>query len=172
MQRANSLGKTLMLGRTKGKRRRGWQRMRWLDDIADPVDMSLSRLRERVEDKEAWCAAVHRVKELDVTQWRNNNIDIKPSASAMLSSELLEALLIENRRKTKMLVIPATVTCVLEGPAIGRDDSQWGVIISKKMIKYHYMQMIVVSPSKTKGVKWKNSKRILQGSWIQNWQKQ
>ena len=71
----------------------------------------------------------------------------------MLSSELLEALLIENRRKTKMLVIPATVTCVLEGPAIGRDDSQWGVIISKKMIKYHYMQMIVVSPSKTKGVK-------------------
>ena len=53
MQRANSLGKTLMLGRTKGKRRRGWQRMRWLDDIADPVDMSLSRLRERVEDKEA-----------------------------------------------------------------------------------------------------------------------
>ena len=42
-----------MLGRTKGKRRRGWQRMRWLDDIADPVDMSLSRLRERVEDKEA-----------------------------------------------------------------------------------------------------------------------
>ena len=53
VQRANSLGKTLMLGRTKGKRRRGWQRMRWLDDIADPVDMSLSRLRERVEDKEA-----------------------------------------------------------------------------------------------------------------------
>ena len=53
MQRANSLGKTLMLGRTKGKRRRGWQRMRWLDDITDPVDMSLSRLRERVEDKEA-----------------------------------------------------------------------------------------------------------------------
>ena len=52
-RRADSLGKTLMLGRTKGKRRRGWQRMRWLDDITDPVDMSLSRLRERVEDKEA-----------------------------------------------------------------------------------------------------------------------
>ena len=85
MQRANSLGKTLMLGRTKGKRRRGWQRMRWLDDIADPVDMSLSRLRERVEDKEAWCAAVHRVKELDVTQWRNNNTDIKLSASLCLA---------------------------------------------------------------------------------------
>ena len=53
MQRANSLEKTLMLGRIKGKRRRGRQRMRWFDDITDSMDMSFSKLRERVKDREA-----------------------------------------------------------------------------------------------------------------------
>ena len=94
LQRADSLEKTLMLGKIEGRRKRGWERTRWLDNIMDSMDIDLRKLHETVKDREAWSAAIHGVTKswTQLSDWTTNSLIIQYLQSTVKVNQVVNVL--------------------------------------------------------------------------------